>query len=225
MLNIRWTPMLSTFGAALLISSCAAEAPAVDSAAEDPASSPTIETVAGTGDTEIQDGPDAAESGGTENDAVHRGGQQLVIGPDDVEFLTVSAEDDDGTEVFHLDCRDDDALAVKAEHNDGAQPVGWPQEWDGSSAMPDPLCHPDYLEIEEWEDLEAHTACWEGIETSTLVRGGQSQEEVDRDLWRQSQARADWKQSPSGGTCAEQWAENDGGDPEDYDDVANANDD
>ncbi|TDS83355.1 hypothetical protein [Nesterenkonia aurantiaca] len=76
--------------------------------------------------------------------------------------------------------------------------------------MPDPLCHPDYLQIDEWEDLEAHTACWEGNETSTLVRTGQSQEEVDKQLWRQSQARADWEQNPAGGTCAEQWAANDG---------------
>lgn len=90
--------------------------------------------------------------------------------------------------------------------------------------MPDPLCHPDYLEISEWEDLEAHTACWEGIETSTLGRGGQSQAEIDTALWQQSQARADWQQDPAGGSCAKQWAKNDGGDPEDYDDAANAND-
>ncbi|MGJ9404699.1 hypothetical protein ACHABQ_00040 [Nesterenkonia aurantiaca] len=115
-----------------------------------------------------------------------------------------------GEEVLPLGCEDDEALAAKAAHNDGAEPIGWPQDWDGTGTMPDPLCHPDYLQIDEWEDLEAHSACWEGNETSTLVRTGQSQEAVDKQLWLQSQARADWEQNPAGGTCAEQWAANDG---------------
>lgn len=128
---------------------------------------------------------------------------------DTSESAEVVAAADGGEEVPHLACEDEEALATKAAHNDGAQPLGWPQEWDGTGPMPDPLCHPDYLQIDEWEDLEAFSACWEGTETSTLVRGGQSQDEVDEFLWHQSQARADWEQNPTGGTCAEQLAAND----------------
>ncbi|MCH8563253.1 hypothetical protein LTI14_08500 [Nesterenkonia sp. YGD6] len=236
----RWIPVFSTVGAALLLSSCAADVPAENdpaddvAAAEEPASS-SSETAELAADTSDEDAPaesdaagpgtaDAAE-GDAEHDAEqHPGGRQLIGGPDGVEFFYISPEEDDGSEVFHLHCNDDEALAAKAAHNDGAQPAGWPQDWDGSGAMPDPLCHPDYLQIDEWEHLESHFACWEGIETSTLVRGGQSQEEVDQNLWQQSQARADWEPNPPGGTCAEQWAQHDGGDPEDYADRGNAND-
>ncbi|WP_120005196.1 hypothetical protein [Nesterenkonia muleiensis] len=128
-----------------------------------------------------------------------------------------------GEGVSHLECTNSAALADKDQHNAGRdQPVGWPQEWDGSGAMPDPLCHPDYLEIGEWEHLEAHSACWEGDETATLWRTFQTDDEVNTFLWEQSQARADWEPNPPGGTCAEQWAEHDGGDPEDYAEYGNA---
>ncbi|WP_147107653.1 hypothetical protein [Nesterenkonia populi] len=111
-----------------------------------------------------------------------------------------------GEEVSHLECADSAALADKSENNaDRDQPVGWPQEWDGTGAMPDPYCHPDYLEIGEWEHLEAHSACWEGDETSTLWRTFQTDDEVNAYLWKQSQARADWPGYE--GTCEEQWAQ------------------
>lgn len=120
------------------------------------------------------------------------GGQQIVIDPDGVEFMDISPAEDDGTEVYHLYCQDEEALAEKAAYNDGDQPVGWPQDWDGTGAMPDPYCHPDYLEIGEWEHLEAFVSRWEGIETSTIVDTGQSQDEINELLWEQSQARAEW---------------------------------
>lgn len=237
MLKTSWMPAVSVLGAALLLSSCAAGVPVADDAdaevgpQEDQSASSSgesAETVAGTVDSKVDDeGIDASDASAPrtqDDDAVLRGGQQIIGGSDGVEFFYISPEEDDGVEVVHLYCDDDEALAAKAEHNDGAQPAGWPQEWDGSGAMPDPLCHPDYLQIDEWEHLESHSACWEGIETSTLVRSGLSQEEVDEDLWRQSQARADWAPNPPGGTCAEQWAQHDGGDPEDYADRGNAND-
>lgn len=98
-----------------------------------------------------------------------------------------------GEEVQHLECTDTAALADKAEHNAGReQPVGWPQDWDGEDAMPDPLCHPDYLEIGEWVHFEQFNASWEGDETSTIWRTYQTNDEVDALLWEQSQARADW---------------------------------
>lgn len=58
--------------------------------------------------------------------------------------------------------------------------------------MPEPYCHPDDLEIDEWEHLEAFTAVRERLETSTLGDEGQSQAEIDRGLWEQSRARAAW---------------------------------
>lgn len=154
-------------------------------------------------------------------DRVFRPSQQIIAG-EGVEIRYLSGEEGAGEEVHHLHCEDEDALDEKAEHNGESQPKGSPQDWDGSGAMPDPYCHPDYLEIGEWEHLETHSACWEGTETSTLVDDGQSQDEINAFLWDQSQARADWEPQPSGGTCAEQWAENDGGDPEDYADIGNA---
>lgn len=120
------------------------------------------------------------------------GSQQLVIGPDGVEFMDVSVEDSRQDQVHHLRCQDEEALVEKAEHNAGDQAAGWPQDWDGEGQIPDPYCHPDYLEIGEWEHLQAHYACCEGVETSTFVRAGQSQDEINKFLWEQSQARAGW---------------------------------
>lgn len=98
-----------------------------------------------------------------------------------------------GESVSHLECTDTAALADKAQHNAGRdQPVGWPQEWDGTGVMPDPLCHPDYLEIGEWVHYEQFSAAWEGDETASLWRTFQTDDEVNAYLWEQSQARADW---------------------------------
>ncbi|MBE1513831.1 hypothetical protein [Nesterenkonia halotolerans] len=194
MLTRTWMPLLSAAGAALLLSSCAAdtpgaEAPAADASEAESAPSPseTTQAVAEASEEET------AAAGGGADAGERRGGQQIMIGSGGVDFHYISPEEDDGAEVHHLYCDDDEALAEKSEHNNGEQPVGWPQEWDGTGAMPDPLCHPDYLEIGEWEYLEAFTARWEGPETSTLVRDGQSQEAIDSFLWDQSQARADWE--------------------------------
>lgn len=194
MLTRTWMPLLSAAGAALLLSSCAADAPGAEAPAADaseaesaPSPSETTQAVAEAGEEET------AAAGGGADAGERRGGQQIMIGSDGVDFHYISPEEDDGAEVHHLYCDDDEALAEKSEHNNGEQPVGWPQEWDGTGAMPDPLCHPDYLEIGEWEYLEAFTARWEGPETSTLVRDGQSQQAIDSFLWDQSQARADWE--------------------------------
>ncbi|MBE1524110.1 hypothetical protein [Nesterenkonia lutea] len=217
MLRRIWIPSLSTIGAAVLVSSCAADASTSDDESA-PRPSETAEVVA------ESTAEDAAPAQAVDSDAPYLGGQRIIASQEGVEFIEISPEEDEGVEVHHLLCDDAEALAEKAEHNDGAQPLGWPQEWDGSGTMPDPLCHPDYLEIREWENLDAHSACWEGTETSTLARGGQSREEIAEFLWQQSQARADWEPNPPGGTCAEQWAEHNGDDPEDYADSGNADD-
>ncbi|WP_460689946.1 hypothetical protein [Nesterenkonia suensis] len=201
----------------------AAEEPVPETSAEDetqtddidvaePASMPLSEEHLAEGEEMpdcLEDGHDHRVEGGsvfTENDVVvlfcpresaedrvFRPSQMLFLG-DEVEILYLDGEEGAGVEVHHLHCEDADALAEKAQHNGESQPAGWPQDWDGEGAMPDPYCHPDYLEVGEWEDLEAFTSAWEGIETSTLNDLGQSQDEVNVVLWEQSQARANWSE-------------------------------
>lgn len=204
MLRKTLIPAMSAAAALVLLPSCASDQPATESSSAD-ASAAGQELASSSNEAADAAEEDAADS-------------QDAAAPD------LSPEEARNSEVAHLECSDDAALAEKAEHNDGAQPIGWPQEWDGTGAMPDPLCHPDYLEIGEWEDFDAHFACWEGIETSTLVGAGLSQEEIDEFLWEQSQARAEWEQIPAGGTCAEQWAANNGDEPEGYSYADNAGD-
>lgn len=218
MRNTTWTHGLAFLGAGLLISSCAADA---DSQSQStPSTTESVEAAAEM--SEDSTGAFDAEAESSE-DREFRPSQQLMIG-EEIEVRYLPGEEGAAMEVHHLHCEDQEALDAKAEHNDGGQPTGWPQEWDGVGAMPDPYCHPDYLEIGEWEHLEAHAACWEGIETSTLGDEGQPQDEINKFLWEQSQARADWQPNPPGGTCAEQWADHRGGDPEDYADLGNADD-
>lgn len=263
--NTPWTSALSALGVALLVTSCAGDASAVDDEPA-PSTSETAEALEGVIeelDDDFEDWEDTSElvseqhlADGVEMpegclgepiyveqgtildesdladlcpsepaaDRVFRPSQQILGAEGGVEFIYLPGEDGAGVEIHHLHCEDPDALAEKAAHNAGDQPTGWPQEWDGSGDMPDPYCHPDYLEVGEWENLESHSACWEGIETSTLGDDGQPQAEIDKFLWEQSRARADWQPNPPGGTCAEQWAELDGGDPADYAEYGNADD-
>ncbi|WP_044494651.1 hypothetical protein [Nesterenkonia massiliensis] len=125
-------------------------------------------------------------------DRVFRPSQQIFGDGQKINIVHLDGEAGAGVEVHHLRCDDADSLAHKAAHNAGGQPVGWPQEWNGQGVMPDPYCHPDYLEIGEWEHLEAFASVWEGIETSTLAEAGQPQDEINQFLWQQSQARAAW---------------------------------
>lgn len=197
MLRKNLIPAVSAAAALMFLTSCATDQPGAG--VEDPSATDSSAT-----EQDLASNSESEDVGdGTEEDTA---GSVEAAGPD------VSPGDALDSEVAHLECSDDAALSEKAEHNDGSEPAGWPQEWDGTGAMPDPLCHPDYLEIGEWEDFDAHFACWEGIETSTIVGAGMSQEEIDEALWDQSKARADWEQTPAGGTCAEQWAANNGDD-------------
>lgn len=217
MRNKDWTRALSTLGVALLVSSCTADTTASDSGS---APSPS-ETAGAIADASVEEAAPPEADVEPSDDREFRPSQQIIAGENDVEIRYLPGEDGAGIEVHHLHCEDSEALAEKAEYNGDRQPEGWPREWDGTGAMPDPYCHPDYLEIGEWEHLEAHSACWEGLETSTLVDGGQPQDEINESLWEQSQARAAWEPNPPGGTCSEQWAEHEGGDPEDEANVGN----
>lgn len=224
MLSATWTPTVSALGIALLVSSCAGGDPATDEP------DPTTTNTAGARDSVIteeqgdvsEEQDDASETTG---DRVFRPSQQLIPGENGgTEIRYLPGEDGAGEVVHHLHCEDFAALIEKALHNGGDQPSGWPQEWDGTGDMPDPYCHPDYLEVGEWERLDAFSACWEGTETTNLSDEGQPQAEIDRFLWQQSQVRAGWRPDPPDGTCAQQWAELGGGDPSDYTDSGNADD-
>lgn len=196
MRNTTWMPTLSALGVALLVTSCAGDASAVD---DEPA--PSTSETAATTSPEDQDQPEASEA---EETAIYEPEFGMVYTRIDGEvtmtpieeipdFDPADYEEIQGEEVHHLECTDTAALADKAEHNAGReQPVGWPQDWDGTGAMPDPLCHPDYLEIGEWVHFEQFSASWEGDETSTLWRTYQTDDEVNAILWEQSQARAEW---------------------------------
>lgn len=204
------TPLLSALGVALLVSSCTAEAtPEQDETATAEAVSPAAEETSTPEETEGATEPGhgrASESHAGYIPYEHRGGVEVGSIDGVVEFFYVPPEEDIGSEILHLQCEDEEALAEKEAHNNGRQPVGWPQDWDGEGAMPDPLCHPDYLEIQEWEHVESHVACWEGRETSMgYADESVSQAEGFEILWDQSQARADWPGYE--GTCEEQVAQ------------------
>lgn len=215
MLRKHLIPAVSAAAALMFLTSCA---PDQSSAGVDD------HPAAGSSDTDSSETEQDLASSASESAGVGDGTEEDTANSLEAAGPDISPEEALASEVAHLECSDDAALSKKAEHNDGSEPAGWPQEWDGTGAMPDPLCHPDYLEIGEWEDFDAHFACWEGIETSTIVGAGMSQEEIDESLWDQSKARADWEQTPAGGTCAEQWAANNGDDPEDYSYADNADD-
>lgn len=87
-------------------------------------------------------------------------------------------------------CTDADALPENADR----EPTGWPQDWEEGEPMPDPECHPDFIEVESWALYEEFMACWEGPETGTAVR---EPDMTDQDtyeiLWSQSRDRAEWE--------------------------------
>lgn len=89
-----------------------------------------------------------------------------------------------------VECTDPEALAA----NEGHEPAGWPQDWDGQGPMPDPECHPDFIEVYAWDRFDEFHSCWEGNETSTAVRSDwMTDDDANRVLWSQSRARANWE--------------------------------
>lgn len=87
-------------------------------------------------------------------------------------------------------CTDSEAQAA----NEGHDPAGWPQDWNEGEPLPDPECHPDFIEVLSWDRYDEFSACWEGPETSTLVRtADMTEQDVYHSVWEQSQARADWE--------------------------------
>lgn len=208
------TPGLPILGVALLLTSCSTEATPEE---EETTGAPTIAPEATETSAQENAEEEGDQTGEPEGETTpeaqaehvpyeHRGGVDAGTIDGEPDFLYVPPEQDQGPMMLHLQCEDEEALAEKEAHNNGQQPAGWPQDWDGEGAMPDPLCHPDYLEIQEWEHMESHMACWEGEETSMgFADETVSQAEGFEILWSQSQARADWPGYE--GTCEEQFAQ------------------
>lgn len=89
------------------------------------------------------------------------------------------------------ECTDPEALAA----NEGHEPAGWPQDWEEGEPLPDPECHPDFIEIYAWDQFDTFFACWEGPETGSMVRTpGMSDQDVYDAEWDSSQLRAEWEQ-------------------------------
>ncbi|WP_022872436.1 hypothetical protein [Nesterenkonia alba] len=199
MRNTALTPALSVLGVALLVASCAAEATPEDENA--PAADGAETTSAATEDAE-EEGEGNSEETEESDDPTKR--------PPEVSGETVDVITDNG-EMIHgpvpveiwVECDDPEALA----ENEGHEPAGWPQDWDGEGAMPEPECHPDYIEMLEWDQFESFTACWEGEQTSLPYSVEQFETEADlrEALWNMSQSRADWPGYE--GTCEEQVAQ------------------
>lgn len=88
------------------------------------------------------------------------------------------------------ECTDSEALAANADH----EPAGWPQDRAEGEPLPDPECHPDFIEVYAWDRFDEFHACWEGPETSSMVRTpDMSDQDVYDSEWERSQMRADWE--------------------------------
>lgn len=132
-----------------------------------------------------------------------------VIVPDEVDLSTVYGdrpltqhEVDTLSPSFelHAICTDDETLAANAGHD----PVGWPADHQRGEPLPNPQCHPDFIEVHEWELFDVFHACCEGAQTSTAVtqRSWDEQREFEV-LWGQSRARANW--SPAEDDRVDDW--------------------
>ncbi|WP_300342692.1 hypothetical protein [Nesterenkonia sp.] len=98
---------------------------------------------------------------------------------------------------YVVECTDPAALEAHA----GREPAGWPQDWEPGDPLPDPECHPDFIEVHTWDRFEEFHECREGIETSTIVRTPEMTDQAAyRAAWEQSRARATWEPEQ---TCEE----------------------
>ncbi|GAA1803286.1 hypothetical protein GCM10009771_02020 [Nesterenkonia flava] len=89
-----------------------------------------------------------------------------------------------------VECSDPSALAANAGH----VPAGWPQNWTEGEPLPDPECHPDFIEMRAWDLFDEFHLCCEGLETSTVIRHpGMSEQEIYDRHWEASRARAEWE--------------------------------
>lgn len=88
-----------------------------------------------------------------------------------------------------VECTDEAALAANAGH----EPAGWPAERQSGEPLPNPLCHPDFIEMLAWDHYDEFMACCEGLQNgTTMMPPGADDQRVFGALWEASQERADW---------------------------------
>ncbi|WP_120004797.1 hypothetical protein [Nesterenkonia muleiensis] len=188
----------------------------------------------------VEESRDFSEYADEETDESEFHPDYVEIGPDDTELLTeehlaegvempdcVAAQEnihvmpgdqltEDDLAIFCpenevlIECSDPDELAA----NEGHEPAGWPQDRAEGEPLPDPECHPDFIEVYAWDTFSDFYACWEGPETSSMVRTpSMSDQDVYDAEWERSQLRAEWE-VPDGWVLPEEWEA-----PEDRDDL------
>lgn len=102
---------------------------------------------------------------------------------------TASQEDGTGEAAGAPDpvtCTDPAAIEANAENT----PAGLPAGWAEGEALPDPECHPDYIELSGWEYEDS--TCMDPIAHGTVDPRGLSEEEYRAAEWEASEARATW---------------------------------
>lgn len=182
------TSLLATAGlSGLLLTSCISHTPDHASANSSPVATPeSMEEQSLTGEDAVAEGVEVPD--GVNLDEVY-------VDPARGPLTQAEVDSMDPANELVVECSDPEALAA----HEGNDPAGWPQDWDGEGAMPNPECHPDFIEVHKWDKFEEFHACWEGIETSTAVRdASMTDADTYRILWDQSRARADWEWSDYG---------------------------
>lgn len=181
--------------AGLMLTSCTAHVPEPASAESprDASSSASQPAGAESDQTESLTGEDAVAEGVEVPDGVNL--DEVYVDPARGPLTQAEVDSLNPANELVVECSDPEALAASEGHD----PAGWPQDWDGEGAMPNPECHPDFIEVRKWGKFEEFHACWEGIETSTAVRtSDMTDADTYRILWDQSRARADWEWSDYG---------------------------
>lgn len=114
-------------------------------------------------------------------------------------------DDGSGTErASPILCTDGEALRA----NEGHQPAGWPSGIAEGEDLPDPECHPDFIELPTWEHY--HSNCMHPRAHGTLgtdedlERAGQapmSEQERWAAEWEASEIRSWWTPPAEGEPC------------------------
>lgn len=131
--------------AGLFIAGCGAFAPDESASAADSPSEPvpTVESedhATGLEHVTDNDKGTAPTPGQTEFPANSEGQQ----GPS-------AADGPPGPQLADSVCTDETALAANADH----EPAGWPAGHQEGEPLPDPECHPDFIELANWEHYYA----------------------------------------------------------------------
>lgn len=113
-------------------------------------------------------------------------------------------DNSEGERATPIMCSDGEALRA----NEGHEPAGWPTSVAEGEDLPDPECHPDFIELPTWEHY--HSTCMHPQAHGTLgtdedlERSGQDpmseQERWERE-WEASEIRSWWTPPVEGEPC------------------------